>query len=96
MFVSSVGSLLLALIGVTANGMDANLQTFVQAVVPVGGIFFSGAVQTNEATYNLFVLEQDERRGVMVVANNSVRSVHGIASRFFSPIPLSMSLRILA
>lgn len=72
MFVQCVGSLLLALIGATANGMDANLQMFVQAVVPVGGIFFSGAIQTNEATYSLFVLEQAERRGVMVVANSCV------------------------
>ncbi len=71
MCVTWVCSLLLALVGATANGLDTNLQTFVQAAVPQGGIFFSGAVQTNEATYNLFVLEQDERRGVMVVANNS-------------------------
>jgi len=71
MFVICACSLLLALVGATANGMDANLQTFVQAAVPEGGIFFSGAVHTNEATYNLFVLEQGERRGVMVVTNNS-------------------------
>jgi hypothetical protein len=64
-------SFLLALVGSTANGMEANLQTFVQTAVPQGGIFFSGAVQTNKATYNLFVLEQDERRGVMVVADKS-------------------------
>jgi hypothetical protein len=72
MFVKCAYSLLLALVGATANGMDATLETFVQAAVPEGGIFFSGVVHTNEATYNLFVLEQDERRGVMVVANNSV------------------------
>src|SRR5580692_8115873 len=71
MFVICVGSLLLAIIGATANGMDANLQTFVQAAVPAGGIFFSGAVQTNAAPYSLFVLEQEERRGGMVVANDS-------------------------
>ena len=65
-------SLWLALIAATANGMDANLQTFLQAAVPKGGIVFYGAVQTKETTYNLFVLEQGERRGVMVVANNPV------------------------
>lgn len=71
MFVIFAFSLLLELIGPVAHGMEGNLQAFVQAAVPKGGIFFSGAVQTNEATYNLFVLQQDERGGVMVVANKS-------------------------
>ena len=73
MFLRYAFALLLAPVGATAKSVDVQLQAFVQTVVSEGGIVFSGTVQTNKATYDLFVLDQDGRRGVMVVANNSVQ-----------------------
>jgi hypothetical protein len=71
MFLKGAFMFLLAAMSARANGMDVNLQTFVQDAVPEGGIIFSGAVQTDGITYDLFILEQRQRRGVMVIANRS-------------------------
>jgi hypothetical protein len=54
-----------------ANGLDQKLLTFVQKVVPEGRIVFCGEVQSNETAYELFVLQQEARRGVLVIAGDS-------------------------
>ena len=54
-----------------ANGLDPNLLTFVQNAVPEGRIVFCGEVQSNETAYDLFVLQQEGRRGVLVIASGS-------------------------
>src|SRR5258707_9921157 len=71
MFLIGVFMFLLTSMSARANGMDVNVQTFVQDAVPEGGIIFSGAVQTHCIPYDLFVLEQRQCRGVMVIANRS-------------------------
>jgi hypothetical protein len=71
MFLKGAFMFLLASMSARANSMDVNLKAFVQDAVPEGGIIFSGAVQTDGITYDLFVLEQHQRRGVMVIANRS-------------------------
>src|SRR5580704_1781170 len=73
MFLIGAFMFLLAAMSARANAMDVNLQTFVQDAVPEGGIIFSGAVQTDGVTYDLFVLEQRQRRGAMVIANRSTK-----------------------
>jgi hypothetical protein len=50
-----------------ANGLDQSLLTFMQNAIPEGGIVFCGEVQTNGTTYELFVLQQEARRGVLVI-----------------------------
>lgn len=72
MFVASVLLLFLELSKTMASGMDPTLQAFVQRAVPAGGIVFFGSVQTPETIYTLFVLEQEQRRGILVLATNSV------------------------
>jgi hypothetical protein len=63
--------LLFASSGAMANGLDQNLRTFVQNAVPEGRIVFCGEVESNEAAYELFVLQQEARRGVVVIAGGS-------------------------
>jgi hypothetical protein len=70
MFSAWLLALLMAASTAMADGVESSLQAFVQSAVPEGGIIFSGAVKTGEVTYAIFVLEQKERRGVMVVATN--------------------------
>lgn len=53
------------------NGLDQNLLTFVQNAVPEGRIVFCGEVQSNETVYELFVLQQEARRGVLVITGGS-------------------------
>jgi hypothetical protein len=63
--------LLFASSGAMANGLDQNLLTFVQNAVPEGRIVFCGEVESNEAAYELFVLQQEARRGVVVITGGS-------------------------
>ena len=55
----------------TAGILDENLQTTVQQMVPVGGIVFCGTLQTSRITYQLFVLEQEGCRGVLVLTRDA-------------------------
>ena len=67
-----LSALLLILVSPTfAGGLSADLETFVQKAVPEGRIIFSGTVETAGTTYELFLLEQERRRGALVVANNA-------------------------
>jgi len=66
--------LLFTLPAALAGGLDADLPAFVQQAVPKGGILFSGAVQAAGTTYELFLLQQAQRRGVMVVTD--IPAVH--------------------
>jgi hypothetical protein len=50
-----------------ANGLDQSLLTFVQNAVPEGRIVFCGEVDSNETTYELFVLEHEAARGILVI-----------------------------
>jgi hypothetical protein len=50
-----------------ANGLDQNLRTFVQNAVPEGRIVFCGEIESSETAYELFVLQQEARRGVVVI-----------------------------
>jgi hypothetical protein len=50
-----------------ANGLDQTLLTFVQNAIPEGGIVFRGEVQSHEAAYELFVLQQEAQGGVLVI-----------------------------
>jgi hypothetical protein len=52
-----------------ANGLDQHLLTFVQNAVPEGRIVFYGAAETNEITYELFVLQQEKSRGALVITS---------------------------
>jgi hypothetical protein len=54
-----------------ANGLGKNLLTFVQNVVPEGRIVFCGEVLSNETAYELFVLQQEARRGVLVITGGT-------------------------
>jgi hypothetical protein len=54
-----------------ADGLDQNLLAFVQNAVPEGRIVFCGEVESNETAYELFVLQQESRRGVLVIAGGS-------------------------
>jgi hypothetical protein len=63
--------LLIATSAAMASNLDQNLLTFVQNAVPEGGIVFSGEVQTNDITYELFVLQEEARRGVLVITNST-------------------------
>ena len=56
---------------VMANSLDQNLLTFVQNAVPEGRIVFCGEVQCNEVAYDLFVLQQEAPRGVLVITGGS-------------------------
>jgi hypothetical protein len=58
--------LFLASSAAMANGLDQNLLTFVQNAVPEGRIVFCGEVESSETAYELFVLQQEARRGVVV------------------------------
>jgi hypothetical protein len=70
MYLYSVFLLLLSSSAAMANSLDQNLLTFVQNAVPEGRIVFSGEVQTNGTTYELFVLQQEARRGVLVITGS--------------------------
>ena len=63
--------LLFATSAAMANGLDQNLLTFVQTAIPKGGIVFRGEVQSNRTAYELFVLQQETRRGVLVITGGS-------------------------
>ena len=63
--------LLLASSAAMANGLDQSLLTFVQNAVPEGRILFCGEVASNEAAYELFVLEHEASRGVLVIAGGT-------------------------
>jgi hypothetical protein len=63
--------LLLASSTAMAGGLDQHLLTFVQNAVPEGRIVFSGEVQTNGTTYELFLLQQQTSRGVLVTTGGS-------------------------
>jgi hypothetical protein len=54
-----------------ANGLDQTLLAFVQNAVPEGQIVFCGEVDSNETAYELFVLQHDSSRGVLVLAGGS-------------------------
>jgi hypothetical protein len=54
-----------------ANGLDQSLLTFVQNAIPDGGIVFCGEVQCHETAYELFVVQQKARRGVLVITGGS-------------------------
>ncbi|MBV8101912.1 MAG: hypothetical protein JOZ31_22425 [Verrucomicrobia bacterium] len=54
-----------------ANGLGENLLTFVQNAVPEGRIVFCGEVDSNETAYDLFVLEHEAARGVLVITGGS-------------------------
>jgi len=54
-----------------ANGLDHNLLAFVQNAVPEGRIVFCGEVESNGTAYELFVLQQEARRGVLVITGGS-------------------------
>ncbi|MBV9878614.1 MAG: hypothetical protein JO025_28045 [Verrucomicrobia bacterium] len=54
-----------------ANGLDQTLLTFVQNAVPEGRIVFCGEVASNETAYELFVLEHEASRGVLVIAGGT-------------------------
>jgi hypothetical protein len=54
-----------------ANGLDQNLLTFVQKAVSEGRIVFCGEVETSETAYELFVLQEEARRGVLVITGGS-------------------------
>jgi hypothetical protein len=54
-----------------ANGLDQTLLTFVQNAVPEGRIVFCGEVESKETAYELFVLEHEAARGVLVIAGGS-------------------------
>jgi hypothetical protein len=53
-----------------ASGLDQNLLTFVQNAVPEGWIVFCGEVQSSDTAYELFILGQEARRGVLVITAN--------------------------
>src|SRR6201984_3160710 len=63
--------LLFASSAAMASGLDENLLTFVQNAVPEGRIVFCGEVESNETAYELFVLQQEARRGVVVITGGS-------------------------
>jgi hypothetical protein len=63
--------LLFASSGAMANGLDQNLLTFVQNAVPEGRIVFCGEVKSDGAAHELFVLQQEARRGVVVITGGS-------------------------
>ncbi|HEX4202272.1 MAG TPA: hypothetical protein VHY59_12185 [Chthoniobacterales bacterium] len=63
--------LLFASSAAMANGLDQSLLTFVQSAVPEGQIVFCGEVASNETTYELFVIEHEASRGVLVIAGGS-------------------------
>ena len=71
MFVMLLFLLLFTSSAALANGLDENLLAFVQNAVPEGRIVFCGEVQSNETAYELFVLQQEARRGVLVIARGS-------------------------
>lgn len=71
MFLSWPFLLVIASSAAMANGLEQNLLTFVQNAIPVGGIVFCGEVQCNETAYELFVLQQEARRGVLVITGGS-------------------------
>ncbi|MBV9732524.1 MAG: hypothetical protein JO275_07065, partial [Verrucomicrobia bacterium] len=58
--------LLFALSAAMANGLDQKLLAFVQNAVPGGQIVFCGEVDSNETAYELFVIEHEASRGVLV------------------------------
>jgi hypothetical protein len=66
--------LLFASSAAMANGPDQNLLTFVQHAVPEGQIVFCGEVASNETTYELFVIDHEASRGVLVIAGGSTDS----------------------
>jgi hypothetical protein len=63
--------LLFASSAAMANGLDQSLLTFVQSAVPKGQIVFCGEVASNETAYELFVIEDEASRGVLVIAGGS-------------------------
>src|ERR1700748_303576 len=63
--------LLFASSAAMANGLVQNLLTFVQNAVPEGQIVFCGEVASNETAYELFVIEHEASRGVLVTAGGS-------------------------
>jgi hypothetical protein len=66
--------LLFASSAAMANGPGQNLLTFVQNAVPEGQIVFCGEVASNETTYELFVINHEASRGVLVIAGGSTDS----------------------
>lgn len=71
MLVSSLFLLFFASSVAMANGLDQNLLAFVQKAVPEGRIVFCGEVASNETTYELFAVEHEASRGVLVIAGGS-------------------------
>ena len=70
MFLYWVFLLSLASSAAMANGLDQNLLAFVRNAVPQGRILFYGEVESGETKYELFVLQQDARGGVLVISAN--------------------------
>jgi len=79
-----------------ANGLDPHLLTFVQNAVPEGRIVFCGEVECHETPYALFLLEQEARRGVLVItggpANPSAESPQVLFADTSFDFALSQSL----
>ena len=71
MFLLMSSLLLFASSAAMANGLDQTLLTFVRNAVPEGQIVFCGEVASNETAYELFVLEHEASRGVLVIAGGS-------------------------
>ena len=92
MFVVSVLLLLLTLSKTMASGMEPTLEAFVQRVVPAGSIVFLGSVQTPETIYALFVLEEEQRRGVLVIAGGFTDSSARSPQVLFADTSLDFAL----
>ena len=71
MFLRQLFLLQIAMSAAMAGGLDQRLLTFVQNAFPEGRIVFYGEVQSSEAAYELFVLQQESRRGVLVITGAS-------------------------
>ena len=78
MLVLSAWLLLTVLPMASFGALDPASQAFVQKAVPVGRIVFSGAVEAANTTYELFLLQQQERRGVLVLAHDQTDQRHVI------------------
>jgi hypothetical protein len=84
--------LLFATSATMANGLDQSLLTFVQNAVPEGRIVFCGEVVSNETAYDLFVLEHEASRGVLVLTGGSGDSSATSRQVLFADTSLDLAL----
>jgi hypothetical protein len=73
-FLKQLFLLQIAMSAAMAGGLDQKLLAFVQNAVPEGRIVFCGEVESNETAYELFVLQQEAGRGVLVITGSSANS----------------------